>query len=87
MLNLSNTLQPDEAVYFADAVQNPRRHQSKHCALKHFQKKAMTDFFGSEMRKNHVRMVQKGGTPIQLSIRTSGRGRVNVHAALNLENF
>ena len=54
-------LQPDEAIYFADAV-HPE-HQSKPA-------------FG---------WFKKGSTPAVNT--TSGRGRVNVHAALNLENF
>ena len=54
-------LQPDEAVYFADAV-HPE-HQSKPA-------------FG---------WFKKGSNPAVNT--TSGRGRVNVHAALNLENF
>ena len=54
-------LQPDEAIYFADAV-HPE-HQSKPA-------------FG---------WFKKGSTPAVNT--TSGRGRVNIHAALNLENF
>ena len=61
ILGLIKYLQPDEAVYFADAV-HPE-HQSKPA-------------FG---------WFKKGSNPAVNT--TSGRGRVNVHAALNLENF
>ena len=59
--NLLNSLGPDEAVYFADAV-HPE-YQSKPA-------------FG---------WVKKGANPALRT--TSGRARVNIHGALNLETF
>ena len=74
-------LQPDEAVYFADAV-HPE-HQSKPASEAFPEKVDRLFRFGNA--KKSCGWFKKGSNPAVNT--TSGRGRVNVHAALNLENF
>ena len=74
-------LQPDEAIYFADAV-HPE-HQSKP-ASEAFPEK-VDRLFRLINAKKSSGWFKKGSNPAVNT--TSGRGRVIIHAALNLENF